>query len=72
MPGEQIKRWGFNDYRGLSTTALLYHTAGKIDSKNKVLDEIRVVLSWNTGKTESSSDFAMPANSIIPQIKISL
>ena len=51
MPGEQIKRWGFNDYRGLSTTALLYHAEGKIDSINKVLGEIWTILSRNTVKT---------------------
>ncbi len=45
MPGKQTMRWGFNDYRGLSTTLLLYHTTGKIDSKNKMLDEVGGVFS---------------------------
>ncbi|MHB8404600.1 MAG: hypothetical protein ACYDCJ_04160 [Gammaproteobacteria bacterium] len=40
MPGKQNYEMGFNDYRGLSTTLPLYHTAGKIDSKNKMLDEV--------------------------------
>lgn len=40
MPGKQNMRWVLMTIADLSTTLLLYHTAGKIDSKNKVLDEI--------------------------------
>jgi hypothetical protein len=42
MPGEQIKSWGSDDYRGLSTTAPLYHALLNIDSKSSVRTEIRV------------------------------
>jgi hypothetical protein len=53
MPGEQIKRWGSDDYRGLSTTGSLYHALLNIDSKSSIPTEIWVFSALNLQKPAS-------------------